>query len=116
VRAIARMKQLSLRTEQAYVAWIKRYILFHGKRHPRYMGELEIRSFISDLAVNGNVSASTQTVALSALLFLYRDVLQKALPYVSKHSACPQAKTTADRVHAGRNKADSFTIEWSPFG
>src|SRR5438876_7651995 len=83
VRASARMRHLSLRTESAYVNWIKRYILFHKKRHPQYMGEAEIRAFISDLAVNSNVSASTQTVALSALLFLYRDVLKKDLPYVS---------------------------------
>ena len=83
VRATDRMRHLSSRTESAYVNWIKRYILFHKKRHPQYMGEAEIRSFISDLAVNSNVSASTQTVALSALLFLYRDVLKKDLPYVA---------------------------------
>jgi len=77
------MRHLSLRTEDAYVAWIKRYILFHRKRHPAEMGEEEIRQFISDLAVNHRISASTQTVALSALLFLYRDVLKKELPYVS---------------------------------
>ncbi len=83
VRAVARMRHLSIRTEQAYIQWIRRYILFHGKRHPQEMGEAEIRGFISDLAVNGKISASTQTVALSALLFLYRDVLKKELPYVS---------------------------------
>jgi integron integrase len=83
VRAVARMRHLSLRTEQAYVSWIRRYILFHHKRHPGEMNEAEIREFISDLAVNGKISASTQTVALSALLFLYRDVLKKELPYVS---------------------------------
>lgn len=77
------MRHLSLRTEQAYVNWIKRFILFHHKRHPREMGETEIREFISHLAVDGDVSASTQTVALSALLFLYRDVLKQQLPYVS---------------------------------
>jgi integron integrase len=82
-RAVARMRHLSLRTEDAYVAWIRRYILFHRKRHPSEMGEEEIRQFISDLAVNRRISASTQTVALSALLFLYRDVLKKELPYVS---------------------------------
>src|SRR6185369_1032197 len=61
----------------------RRFIIFHHKRHPREMGEIEIRAFISDLAVNAGITASTQTVALSALLFLYRDVLKKALPYVS---------------------------------
>jgi len=77
------MRHLSLRTEEAYVNWIRRFILFHQKRHPAEMNEAEIREFISDLAVNGGISASTQTVALSALLFLYRDVLKKDLPYVS---------------------------------
>jgi len=76
------MKHYSLRTEQAYVNWIKRYIFFHNKRHPTEMGESEIRAFISDLASKKSVAASTQTVALSALLFLYRDVLKQKLPYV----------------------------------
>lgn len=83
VRAVARMRHLSLRTEQAYVAWIKRFICFHRKRHPREMRETEIRQFISHLAVKENISASTQTVALSALLFLYRDVLKQELPQVT---------------------------------
>ena len=61
---------------------IKRYIFFHNKRHPADMGEDEIRSFISDLASKKSVAASTQTVALSALLFLYREVLKKDLPYI----------------------------------
>src|SRR5437660_5760108 len=83
VRNVARMRHLSLRTEQSYRNWIKRFILFHKKKHPREMGEAEIRAFISHLAVEGQISASTQTVALSALLFLYRDVLKQELPYVS---------------------------------
>jgi integron integrase len=77
------MRHLSLRTEQAYTNWIKRFIIFHGKKHPRDMGETEIRAFISYLAVEGGVAASTQTVALSAMLFLYRDVLKQELPYVA---------------------------------
>ena len=80
---MARMRHLSIRTEQAYAQWIRRFIIFHHKRHPREMGEVEIRAFISDLAVNGGVAASTQTVALSALLFLYRDVLKQELKYVA---------------------------------
>ena len=83
VRTVARMRHFSIRTEQAYVNWIRRFILFHKKRHPRNMGEAEIRTFISHLAVESEISASTHTVALSALLFLYRDVLKKELPYVS---------------------------------
>jgi|SRR5437763_1174790 len=83
VRTVCRMRHLSLRTEQSYRNWIKRFILFHQKKHPREMGEAEIRVFISHLAVEGGISASTQTVALSALLFLYRDVLKQELPYVT---------------------------------
>lgn len=82
VRAVARVRHLSLRTEQAYSDWIRRFILFHKKRRPEQMGEEEIRRFLSHLVVEGNVSASTQNVALCALLFLYRDVLQAELPYV----------------------------------
>jgi len=82
VRAVARLKHYSIRTEQSYVQWIKRFILFHGKRHPKEMAESEIRQFLSDLAVRLHVSASTQTVALSALLFLYRDVLKQPLPFI----------------------------------
>jgi len=83
VRAVCRMRHFSLKTEQAYVQWIRRYIRFHQKRHPREMGEPEIRQFISHLAVKEQISASTQTVALSALLFLYRDVLKQELRYIA---------------------------------
>jgi integron integrase len=82
VRAVARLRHLSLRTEQAYSDWIRRFILFHKKRHPEQMGAQEKRQFLSHLAVEGRVAASTQNVALCALLFLYRDVLQVELPYV----------------------------------
>src|SRR6267378_7828145 len=92
VRAVLRTRHLSMRTEQAYVQWIRRFILFHHKRHPQEMGEQEIREFISDLAVNGKISASTQTVALSALLFLYREVLKKELPYVHNIERAKQRK------------------------
>ncbi len=68
---------MSLRTGKAYLRWIRRYILFHGKRHPREMGEPEINAFLTHLAVEGQVSASTQTQALCALLFLYRTVLDR---------------------------------------
>jgi integron integrase len=74
------MRHYSLRTEQAYVAWTRRFIVFHRKRHPEEMGEVEINAFLSSLAVAGKVSASTQNQALSALLFLYRDVLEKPFP------------------------------------
>jgi len=76
VREAIRVKHYSIRTEEAYVNWIKRYILFHNKRHPREMGVSEIETFLTHLAVEGHVAASTQNQALSALLFLYREVLR----------------------------------------
>ncbi len=82
VRERIRVKHYSLRTEEQYVHWIKRFILFHGKRHPREMGAAEVEAFLSDLAVNGHVAASTQNQALSALLFLYREVLGIELPWL----------------------------------
>jgi len=75
VRDALRLKHYSIRTEQAYVAWIKRYIFFHGVRHPAEMGTAEVEAFLTHLAVKENVAASTQNQALSALLFLYREVL-----------------------------------------
>ncbi|MEW5891650.1 MAG: integron integrase [Pseudomonadota bacterium] len=82
VRDRLRVKHYSLRTEQQYVQWIKRFILFHGKRHPRELGAEAVESFLSHLAVAGNVSASTQNQALAALLFLYKEVLGLELPWL----------------------------------
>lgn len=82
-RNVARLKHLSYKTEQAYVHYIREYILFHNKRHPSEMSAEEIRAFLTHLAVQKNVAASTQNIALSALLFLYRDVLKSAMPDVS---------------------------------
>jgi integron integrase len=79
VRSALRAKHYSPRTEDAYVAWIRRFIRFHGLRHPRDLGEAEINAFLSHLAVGGRVSASTQGQALAALLFLYREVLGRSL-------------------------------------
>jgi len=76
------MRHYSVRTEEAYVGWIKRFILFHGKRHPLEMGEDEITRFLSALAVHGHVSASTQNQALCALVFLYRHVLGQSLGWL----------------------------------
>ncbi|MCP4203968.1 MAG: integron integrase [bacterium] len=75
VRHRARLRHLSPRTEQAYVRWIRRFILFHEKRHPKEMGEQEISLFLTHLAVEKKVAAATQNQALSGLLFLYREVL-----------------------------------------
>jgi integron integrase len=82
VRRRLRLKHYSLRTEQAYLGWIRRYILFNGKRHPRELGAAEVERFLSDLAVRNRVAAGTQNQALSALLFLYREVLGIDLPWM----------------------------------
>ena len=85
VRQRIRMRHYSRRTEEAYVHWIRRFIVFHGKAHPSTMGAAEVSGFLTWLAVRQKVSASTQNQALSAVLFLYRDVLGQdlgALPAV----------------------------------
>ncbi len=82
VRTVLRLKHLSFRTEEAYVGWIRRFILFHDKRHPRDIGAEEIRAFLAHLAVHDHVAASTQNVALNALVFLYRHVLKLDFPEI----------------------------------
>ena len=82
VRECIRVKHYSLRTEDAYLHWIRRFIFFHGKRHPREMGGPEVEAFLSHLATVGQVAPSTQNQALSALLFLYREVLALELPWL----------------------------------
>ena len=82
VRARCRVKHYSLRTEQAYVHWAWRFILANGKKHPRDMGASEVEVFLSKLATRDDVAASTQNQALSALLFLYREVLAIELPWM----------------------------------
>jgi integron integrase len=79
VRDAIRTKHYSIRTERAYLDWTRRFILFHGKRHPRQMGDTEIGEFLTYLAVQRNVAASTQNQALNALVFLYRNVLGQPL-------------------------------------
>jgi integron integrase len=79
MRTFMRARRYSRRTEQAYVDWVRRFILFHGKRHPRELGEEEIVEFLSDLAVKRKVSTSTQNQAFCALLFLYQQFLEKKL-------------------------------------
>jgi integron integrase len=82
VRESIRLKHFSLKTEKAYIHYVRDFILYHNKRHPKEMGAAEIRAYLSHLAIDRNVAPSTQTVALSALLFLYRQVLQIDLPYI----------------------------------
>jgi len=84
VRAAIRARHYSLRTEEAYTGWIRRFIVFHHKRHPVEMGEPEINQFLTHLAVAGNVAASTQNQALSAIVFLYQEVLEVELDRVER--------------------------------
>jgi integron integrase len=83
VRDAIRTRHYSRRTEKVYVHWIKRFIFFHGKRHPAEMGPAEVSAFLTSLAVRDKVAASTQNQALSALLFLYREVLGVELPWLA---------------------------------
>jgi integrase len=105
VRQAIRVRHYSRCTEDVYVMWIRRFIVFHGKRHPSEMGDVDVSAFLSWLATARQVSASTQNQALSAVLFLYREVLRKDLGPIEH---VPRAKTpvrvpvvlTADEVRA----------------
>ena len=83
VRARVRRLGLARRTEEVYVGWIRRFILANGRRHPREMGGREVEAFLTSLAISDNVAASTQNQALAALLFLYREVLEQDLPWMT---------------------------------
>ena len=84
VRDVIRRKHYNIRTEQAYVDWIKRFIIYHNKRHPAGMAEDDIAQFLTHLARDLNVAASTQNQALSALLFLYKEVLKQEIGWLEK--------------------------------
>jgi len=104
VRDAIRLRHYSIRTEQAYTDWIRRFILFHGKRHPREMAEAEVTEFLTHLARAGNVAASTQNQALSALLFLYKEVLKQEIGWLegverAQRPARLPVVLTRDEVH-----------------
>ncbi len=82
VRRAVRARHYSRRTEQQYVHWVRRFVRFHGLRHPLELGEAEVTAFLNDLASRGGVSASTQNQAMAALLFLYRRVLRRSMPWL----------------------------------
>jgi len=82
VRNAIRVRQYSVSTEKVYLGWVYRYIMFHHKRHPAEMGKAAIEDFLTHLAVRRRVSPSTQNLALQALLFLYRQVLEIELPWL----------------------------------
>ena len=105
LRDQVRFRHYSLRTERAYGHWVRRYIAFHGRRHPRELGADEVTAFLGWLATEGNVAAATQNQALAALLFLYKDVLRIELPYLAnvpraKHS--PRLPTVLTREEVTR--------------
>ena len=81
-RNVLRLFHYSIGTEETYIQWIKRFIFFHNKRHPKEMGEKEIRVFLTHLVVDKHVSASTQNQALSAILFLYKRVIDVGLDWI----------------------------------
>ena len=98
VRGEIRARHYSRRTEDAYVHWIRRFIVFHGKGHPSPMGAPEVSTFLTWLAVERHVSVSTQNQALSAVLFLYRDVLGIDVGTVGQ---VPRARTPVQRARTG---------------
>jgi len=111
VRDRIRVKHYSIRTETQYVQWIRRFILFHGKRHPRDLSTQEVEAFLTHLAVEGNVAAATQNQALSALLFLYREVLGIELPWLDKVTRAKRPRhlpvvLTRDEVRAVLGKME----------
>jgi integron integrase len=91
-REVIRARHLALRTEQAYLHWIRRYVAFHGRRHPRDLGAPALEAFLTHLAVERKVSAATQNQALQALLFLYRIVLSIDLPWLENVTRAPKPK------------------------
>src|SRR3989304_5164686 len=97
-----RVKRLAYRTEQSYVAWVRRFILFHNKRHPKDMGASEVRKFLTHLAVNRRVAASTQNQALNAIVFMYREVLRRdpgefgEFPHAKRPKRLPTVLTKAE--------------------
>jgi integron integrase len=103
MRDTLRLKHYSFRTEESYVGWARRYIIFHNKRHPAEMGTPEIQAFLAHLATTGNVAASTQNQAASAILFLYNEVLHKeieplAVPRAKRPERLPAVLTRAEAL------------------
>jgi integron integrase len=105
VREKLRVKHYAIRTEQTYVDWIKRFILFHGKRHPKELGAPDVEAFLTHLAVAGKVAAATQNQAKSALLFLYREVLDIELPWLDRVTQAKAPKRLPVVLTVGETKA-----------
>jgi len=113
MRNVMRLKHMSLRTEQAHVSWVKRFILFHDKCHPAEMGADEIRAFLTHLAVHGQVAASTQNGTLNTLVFLYRQVLKQPFPELrapSRTTWLGGKLKAADRSHKTPGSSTRFRV------
>ena len=120
VRQRIRLKHYSHRTKKAYVQWIWRFVLFHGRRHPRDLGREAIKAFLTHLAVERHVAAATQNQALNALLFLYREVLGTEMPWLQdvQRARKPQRKRSAKswprwRAPSGCQGSPNFPQLWS---
>ncbi|CCI18731.1 Genome sequencing data, contig C304 [Microcystis aeruginosa PCC 9807] len=109
VRETIRLKHYSYRTEQTYVDWIKRYLVFHQKKHPCEMGGEEIRAFLTHLAVDKNVAAATQNQALNAILFLYREVLKIELENIGAYLRAKRSKRLPIVLTKEVKMADDFS-------
>ena len=109
IRDRIRLKHYSIRTEQAYLDWARRFILFHGKRHPAGMGKDEVEAFLSHLAVKDRVAASTQNQAKSAILFFYREVLGHELAWLEnvEQAKVPKRLPVVLTPGRGRGCADA---------
>ena len=105
VRKAIRVRHYSIRTEQAYLDWTKRFILYHRKRHPRDMGETEVCAFLTHLAVDHNVAASTQNQALNALVFVYKSVLESPLGDIVGAVRAKKTPEAAGSTDTGRGEA-----------
>jgi Phage integrase, N-terminal SAM-like domain len=113
IRQAIRTRHYSYMTEKAYVSWTKRFIFFHNKRHPAEMGETEIAQFLSALAQERHVSASTQNQALNALLFLYHEVLGKEIGYVSGVVRAKKANQTTGCIEPSRSQIGFIIALWN---
>jgi len=115
VRSAIRVRHYSIRTEQAYLDWIRRFIVFHRKRHPRDMGEPEVAAFLTHLAVERQVAPATQNLALNALVFLYRHVLERPLgeiPGIVRASRPPKLPVVLSPAEVGRILAGLSGTPW----
>ena len=111
LREKIRLKHYSIRTEEAYADWVRRFVVFHGRRHPAEMGVAEVEAFLTHLAVEGGVAASTQNQAKSALLFLYKEVLGVELPWLDGVASAKAPKRlpvvlTRDEVRAALDRTE----------